>query len=80
MEYTNDIICKVKYIGESQKLKKNLWTRIKENRIITIVTIVFAIFLIADVVLLSNFIKIKIDYILLTLLILAKEQLYSYNI
>ncbi len=58
MEYTNDIICKVKYIGESQKLKKNLWTRIKENRIITIVTIVFAILVIADVVLLSNFIKI----------------------
>ena len=58
MEYTNDIICKVKYIGESQKLKKNLWTRIKENRIITIVTMVFAILVIADVVLLSNFIKI----------------------
>ena len=58
MEYTNDIICKVKYIGESQKLKKNLWTRIKENKIITIVTIVFAILVIADVVLLSNFIKI----------------------
>ena len=60
MEYTNDIICTVGYVKKQEEIKneKKVLKKLKKNKILTLAISLFFVLVLADVVLVTNFIKI----------------------
>lgn len=60
MEYTNDIICTVGYVKKQEEIKneKKVLKKLKENKILSLAISLFFVLVLADVVLVTNFIKI----------------------
>lgn len=60
MEYTNDIICTVGYVKKQEEIKneKKVLKKLKKNKILSLAISLFFVLVLADVVLVTNFIKI----------------------